>query len=164
MLTSVLQGILIDPSWSFVSSLLWSIVSLIDTYFHHRIKLNPYNSIDTIAIGIVLKFELPKFEHRQCSNLGSRYLKGQCRQRHQIQRFQNYPVLIWHQFFQSTGVYFRTNTVFSTLYMDKSFSVLVQFSLKNYLLFIHISTELFKLFGVVNKGRFVTLKYFFFVG
>ena len=34
----------IDPSWSFVSSLLWSIVSLIDTYLYQWRKLNPYNN------------------------------------------------------------------------------------------------------------------------
>ena len=35
-------GLSIDLSWSFVSSLLWVIVSLIDTYFYQRRKLNPY--------------------------------------------------------------------------------------------------------------------------
>ena len=36
----------IDLSWSFVSSLLWEIVSLIDTYFNHRSILNLYNITD----------------------------------------------------------------------------------------------------------------------
>ena len=37
-------GLSIDSSWSFVSSLLWIIVSLIDTCLYHRRKLNPYNN------------------------------------------------------------------------------------------------------------------------
>ena len=35
----------IDQSWFFVSSLLWEIVSSIDTHYNHRRKVNPYNSL-----------------------------------------------------------------------------------------------------------------------
>ena len=37
-------GLSIDLSWSFVSSLLWVIVSLIDTHFYQKGKLNSYNN------------------------------------------------------------------------------------------------------------------------
>ena len=40
------SGLSIDLSWSFVSSLLWVIVSLIDTHFYQRRKLNPYNTCE----------------------------------------------------------------------------------------------------------------------
>ena len=39
-------GLSINLSWSFVSSLLWVIVSLIHTYLYQRRKLNPYNTIN----------------------------------------------------------------------------------------------------------------------
>ena len=48
----------IDPSWSFVSSLLWSIVSLIDTYSYQRRKLNPYNIIKNKKHGFWRKISL----------------------------------------------------------------------------------------------------------
>ena len=37
----------IDPSWSFVSSLPWLILSVTDTYLYQWRKLNPYNNINT---------------------------------------------------------------------------------------------------------------------
>ena len=50
------MGLSIDLSWSFVSSLLWVIVSLIDVYLYQRRKLNPINTTKTI---LLLLFQAP---------------------------------------------------------------------------------------------------------
>ena len=52
----------IDPSWSFISSLLWLILSATDTYLYQWRKLKPYNR--RTRHGSV--YDISVYNSRQC--------------------------------------------------------------------------------------------------